>query len=224
MTADKQPSTFWLKAIIGILLVSIGFILGLWVRSSCQKKDEGSLVYERSLNGEVVNIWIKGINGIAQKIEYIQVKPDTEYVLDTVYFPRDTVSHYAITRVVLLPNPLESFIRSRDTLGYARETQFLTSPNILNGAYDISIDSTGKVKWYEAPINLEPKEPQTILAVCFSGGAQYGQVDTLWRVRPEFEASLKWRIIKDNLYAKTGFKYPLAYFINLTGEFPLITK
>lgn len=228
MTEDtkKQPSTFWLKSVIGVLLLAIGFICGLWTACSMKPKPpEGALIYERSLDGRVVNLWIKGINGIAQKIEYKEVKPDTEYLLDTVYFPRDTISHYAITSVTLLPNPLTSFIHSRDTLGYARETQFLTSPNMLGGTYDIRIDTTGKVTWYEVPIDLRPKVKRTILSVILSGGVQYGQVDTLWKFSPEFGAGVEWTPFKTDWFALyAGLAYPPKAEIETRFKIPVLTK
>ena len=219
MTETKKRDWGWL-GYVGTAL--FGAAVAVIIMLSCGKKDtpEGALIYERSLDGRVVNLWIKGINGIAQKIEYKEVKPDTEYLLDTVYFPLDTISHYAITSVTLLPNPLTSFIRSRDTLGYARETQFLTSPNMLGGTYDIRIDTTGKVTWYEAPINLQPKTKRTVLSVGISGGVQYGQVDTLWRVAPRFETYFQYSPW-DFLKLRLGLGYPWGAFATATWEIPV---
>lgn len=218
-TEEKKPSTFWLKAIIGALLIALGFVLGLWA-GCAQKKKPSADFYAERINSGWVNIFIHALSGV-KPVTYHEVQPETTILLDTVYVSREVSKFWGIGRVNLNPAPAPSFVQYMRG-GRAYEDKFFADTG-LNYTYRIWQDSTG-VHWQEAALDISSlKTRRTILAVVFTGGAQYGQIDTLWRVRPEFEASLKWNIATW-LYAKAGLRFPWGVFLNLTGEFPLITK
>ena len=221
MTETKKRDWGWL-GYLGTAL--FGAAVAVIIMLSCGKKDttEGALIYERSLDGRVVNIWKKVINGIAQKVEYKEVKPDTEYLLDTVYFPKQITKLWGIGSIFYNPQPLPSAIFYRDTNGTASAMQFMANLEIA-GALRITTDSAGKPHIEEAPINLQPKVKRTVLSVGISGGAQYGQVDTLWRVAPRFETYLQYSPW-DFLKFRIGLGYPCGAFATAMWEIGVVKK
>ena len=225
MTETKKRDWGWL-GYVGT--AAFGAAVAVIIMLSCGKKDtpEGVLIYERSLDGRVVNIWKKVINGIAQKIEYKEVKPDTEYLLDTVYFPKQITKLWGIGSFFYNSKPLPSAIFYRDTNGTASAMQFMANLEIA-GALRITIDSAGKPHIEEAPINLQPKVKRTVLSVGISGGVQYGQVDTLWKFSPEFGAGIEWTPFKSDwfaLYAGLGWDGKPKAEIETRFKIPILTK
>lgn len=118
--------------------------------------------------------------------------------------------------------PAQSWLWYYDSLNYYTASK-LTAPLDFNWDVVFGLDTTGKphIAYTKLPQYTPPI--RRTLAVCLSGGAQYGQVDTLYQVRPEFETSLKWNITSW-LYAKAGLRFPWGAFLTLTGDIPLITK
>lgn len=217
MTETKKRDWGWLGYVGATLF---GAAVAVIIMLSCGKKDtpeEGTLITQRMPNG-YVEFWVKSLKGIAKKLEFKPVKPDTEFILDTVLFPQVVTRYWGIGTVLFNPKPIPSSIQYVDSLGKPHETQYITTIEMY-GASRITQDSTG-VHIQETVIDLRPKVKRTVLSVGISGGAQYGQVDTLWRFDPRLETYFQYSPW-DFLKLRIGLGYPWGAFATATWEIPV---
>jgi hypothetical protein len=223
MTEEPKPaSAFWLKAVIGFLLIGIGFILGLWTGCSKKKPEPvpasvidaiihvAFLRYPPQEPADIVSP-LKGdstYHGQLLETHKLDTIPDTLHIYTGIAQGRLT--------------PTMAWVWYYDSLNYYTASK-LTAPLDFNWDVTFGLDPTGKpqIAYTKLP-QYTPQPKRVLLAVELEAGARYPFEDSA-RIGLKAGCHVAW-YPWDWFAVKAGFSWPPSADISANFIFPVVKK